>query len=107
MLNVKGSAPVPDKLRSHKLRSRNLRLQFFKREVVMPVNVGENSRYFTTRVQEHLLSDRSSSNFKHLQSSKICRNLCTAAVPPFENRLNKSFILKGDNRLPQQLTFSC
>ena len=33
--------------------------------------VGETSRHFSTRVREHLLSDRSSNGFKHLQSSEF------------------------------------
>ena len=39
--------------------------------------VGETSRHFSTRVREHLLSDRSSNVFKHLQCSEFCRASCT------------------------------
>ena len=35
--------------------------------------VGETSRHFSTRVNEHLSSDRSSYVFKHLQNSKSSR----------------------------------
>ena len=39
--------------------------------------VGETSRHFSTRVREHILSDRSSNVFKQLQSSEFCRASCT------------------------------
>ena len=39
--------------------------------------VSETFRHFTTREREHLSSDRNSHVFKHMQSSEICRNLCT------------------------------
>ena len=35
--------------------------------------VGETSQHFSTRVREHLPSDRSSNVFKHLQSSEFCK----------------------------------
>ena len=41
--------------------------------------VGETSRHLTTRVKEHLLSDKSSHVYKHLQSSADCKNICTDA----------------------------
>ena len=39
--------------------------------------VGGTNQHFSTRVREHLLSDRSSNVFKHLQSSEFCRASCT------------------------------
>ena len=39
--------------------------------------VGETSRHYSTRVREHLLSDRSSNVFRHLQSAESCRTSCT------------------------------
>lgn len=39
--------------------------------------VGYTSRYFTTRIDEHLKSDKQSHVFKHLQSSSNCRNKCS------------------------------
>ena len=39
--------------------------------------VGETSRHFSTWVREHLLSDRSSNVFRHLQSLESCRTSCT------------------------------
>ena len=40
--------------------------------------VGETCRHFSTRVREHLVSDRASHIFKHLQDSAHCRALCSA-----------------------------
>ena len=40
--------------------------------------VGETCRHFSTRVREHLVSDRASHIFKHLKDSARCRALCSA-----------------------------
>ena len=40
------------------------------------VYVGETSRHISTRVREHLFSDKNSHIFKHLQSSDACKNAC-------------------------------
>lgn len=40
--------------------------------------IGETNRHFSTRVREHLFSDKSSHVFKHLQASEECRNSCSA-----------------------------
>ena len=40
-------------------------------------DVGETGRHFSTRVREHLSSDKSSHIFKHLQSSERCRQSCS------------------------------
>ena len=37
--------------------------------------VGETTRHFSTRAGEHLVSDRASHIFKHLQNSEHCRAL--------------------------------
>ena len=39
--------------------------------------VGETTRHFSTRVREHIFSDRTSHIFKHLQTSEHCRTLCS------------------------------
>ena len=39
--------------------------------------IGETSRHFSTRVREHLSSDKSSHIFKHLLSSERCRQSCS------------------------------
>ena len=41
--------------------------------------VGETTRHLTTRVKEHLQSDKSSHVYKHLKSSTECKNTCTEA----------------------------
>ena len=40
--------------------------------------VGETCRNFSTRVREHLVSDRASHIFRHLKDSPHCRALCSA-----------------------------
>ena len=40
--------------------------------------IGETGHHFSTRVREHLSSDKSSHIFKHLQSSERCRQSCSA-----------------------------
>ena len=40
--------------------------------------VGETCRHFSTRVREHLVSDRASHIFKHLKGFAHCRALCSA-----------------------------
>ena len=41
------------------------------------MNVGETSRYLSTRAREHLTSDRTSHIFRHLHNSPQCRTLCS------------------------------
>ena len=36
--------------------------------------IGESSRHFSTRIKEHISSDKNSHIFKHLKQSKKCRN---------------------------------
>ena len=38
--------------------------------------VSETSRHFSTRVQEHLSTDKNSSIFRHLMSSDKCQKAC-------------------------------
>ena len=38
--------------------------------------VSETTRHFSTRVHEHMFSDRASHIFKHLQNSQQCRTSC-------------------------------
>ena len=40
--------------------------------------VGETTRHFSTRVREHLVTDKASHIFKHLQNSGHCRALCSS-----------------------------
>ena len=39
--------------------------------------IGNTTRYFTTRIKEHLNSDKNSHVFKHLQSSSSCKEKCS------------------------------
>ena len=38
--------------------------------------VGETTRHFITRINEHLQKDAKSNTFKHLQESRACNNVC-------------------------------
>ena len=68
VFNVKD--PFPDRLRVR------IVYQFFWASC-NACYVGETSRHFTTRVQEHLSSDRSSHVYKHLQALESeCRTSC-------------------------------
>ena len=66
--------------------------------------VGETSRHFSTRVREHLLSDRSSNVFKHLQGSEFCRASCTpdcfeildSAATKYQVKLKESMFIKWE-----------
>ena len=40
------------------------------------VYVGETCRHISTRIREHLATDKNSHTFKHLQSSKPCKDAC-------------------------------
>ena len=56
--------------------------------------VGETARHFSTRVREHLVNDRSSHVFKHLQNSEHCRDLCSADCFHILDHARTSFQLK-------------
>ena len=66
--------------------------------------VGETSRHFSTRVREHLLSDRSSNVFRHLQGSEFCRASCTpdcfeildSAATKYQVKLKESMFIKWE-----------
>ena len=38
--------------------------------------VGETTRHFITRINEHIQKDRKSNIYKHLQESCICNSVC-------------------------------
>ena len=38
--------------------------------------IGETRHHFSTRVNEHLLTDKRSAIFKHLQGSSACKAMC-------------------------------
>ena len=69
----------------------------FRAQVVMLVML-------VKRVREHLLSDRSSKVFKHLQSSEFCRASCTpdcfeilhSAATKYQVKLKESMFIKWE-----------
>ena len=63
--------PVPDGLRSRVVYK-------FVCAGCNACYVGETCRHFSTRVREHLVSDRASHIFRHLKGSPHCRALCSA-----------------------------
>ena len=62
--------PVPDGLRSRVVYK-------FVCAGCNACYAGETCRHFSTRVREHLVSDRASHIFKHLKDSPHCRALCS------------------------------
>ena len=66
--------------------------------------VGETvRRYFSTRVKEHLASDKASHIFKHLQNSEYCRASCSAdyfhALDHASTSFKRLFIFRENNTL--------
>ena len=53
--------------------------------------VGETTRHFSTRVREHLVSDKASHIFKHLQNSERCRALCSVECFDILDHASTSF----------------
>ena len=56
--------------------------------------VGETTRHFSTRVREHISSDRNSHIFKHLQNSEHCRTLCSNDCFSILDHASTTFQLK-------------
>ena len=56
--------------------------------------VGETTRHFSTRVREHLVSDRVSHVFKHLQNSEQCRALSSGECFHILDHASTTFQLK-------------
>ena len=56
--------------------------------------VGETTRHFSTRVREHLVSDKASHIFKHLKNSEHCRALCSVDCFHILDHSSTSFQLK-------------
>ena len=56
--------------------------------------VGETARHFSTCVREHLVSDRASHVFKHLQNSEHCHASCSVDCFHILDRAPTSFQLK-------------
>ena len=68
LMNVKDS--VPKSLRSNVIYK-------FKCVECNSAYVGETSRHLSTRVREHLHSDKNSHIYKHLKGSDKCRKSCS------------------------------
>ena len=56
--------------------------------------VGKTTRHFFTCVREHLVSDKASHIFKHLQNSEHCRALCSVDCFHILDHASTSFQLK-------------
>ena len=74
--------------------------------------IGETTRHICALVREHLLSDKSSHVYRHLQSSRACHDSCTAecftildsAVSKFQIKIKEAMHIKWENpTLNQQL----
>ena len=95
LFNVKDS--LPDRLRTRVVYK-------FSCASCNACYIGETSRHFTTRVREHLSSDRSSHVFKHLHSSESCRISCSvdcftvldSATTKFQVKLKESMYIKWE-----------
>ena len=56
--------------------------------------IGETCRHLTTRIKEHLVSDKNSHILKHLQSSPDCKSKCTINCFSILDKANSQFSLK-------------
>ena len=97
--------PVPDRLHSHVVYK-------FVCAGCNACYVGEMCRHFSTHVREHLISDRASHIFKHLQDSAHCCTLCSAdnfhvldhAFTSFQLKIKEAICIQREQRsLNQQL----
>ena len=56
--------------------------------------VGEKSRHLSTRVREHLFSDKNSHVYKHLKVSSACREACDEKCFAVPDSTNTAYKLK-------------
>ena len=67
--------------------------------------IGETTRHLSTRIREHLVSDKSSHIYKHLQESETCKNSCSTesftildyATSKFQIKIKEALYFKWDN----------
>jgi len=67
--------------------------------------IGETTRHPSTRVREHLLSDKSSHVYRHLQSSRACHDSCDtecftildSASSKFQIKIREALQIKWEN----------
>ena len=72
--------------------------------------IGENARHLRTRAREHLLSDKSSHVYRHLQSSMACRDSCNtecftildSAASKFQIKMKEALHITWDNPILNQ-----
>ena len=73
--------------------------------------IGETTRHICTRVHKHLVSDKASHAYKHLQSSGTCRDSCSAesftildsAASSFQVKIKEALYIKWE--IPTALRF--
>ena len=58
------------------------------------VYIGETSRHLSTRVREHLFTDKNSNIFKHLKGSVVCKEACNDSCFKVLDSANTSFKFK-------------
>ena len=56
--------------------------------------IGETSRHLTTRISEHLKSDKKSHIFQHLRSSQVCKDSCDETCFSVIDHARSKFTLK-------------
>ena len=59
--------------------------------------VGETTRHFITRINEHLQKDAKSNIFKHLQESRACNSVCNKDCFPVTDQATIPIENKGGN----------
>lgn len=72
--------------------------------------IGETTRHICTRVREHLLSDKTSHIYKHLQSSKACLDSCgtecftilDSAASKYKIKIKEALHIKWDKPILNQ-----
>ena len=72
--------------------------------------IGETTRHLRTRAREHLLSDKSSHVYRHLQSSMACHDSCNtegftildSAASKFQIKIKEALHIKWENPILNQ-----
>ena len=72
--------------------------------------IGETTRHLCTRVREHLLSDKSSHVYRHLQSSRACHDSCDtecftildSAASKFKIKIKEALHIKWEHPILNQ-----
>ena len=72
--------------------------------------IGETSRHLCTRAREHLLSDKSSHDYRHLQSSRACHDSCNSeyftildsATLKFQIKIKEALHIEWENPILNQ-----